>query len=306
MGKIFHETMPKSDPQDCIHSWSPEACFPNGGERGKGGLYDPDGFPEGGKYGLAHKFPDEMEPQLQDGNITDHAVQVIQDLASGKFGADVANMSRPFFLAVGLHKPHVPWFAPARFWDYYPLDKLPPVPHPGLPTNNQNVALQDWQVRSWCEKDVDMGQHCGKHSQTPLDELYPTDNTTISADGAAYMRQAYFATVSWTDANIGKILDAFEATIFNDEVVIAMWGDHGWHLGDNDQWAKVRLRCSMYASCLCVLIRHQHVYCVLLRCDRLSFTILCSLTILTILCPLTILCSLTILTILCPLTILCR
>ena len=167
---------------------------------------------------------------MQDGNITDHAVQVIQELAGGKYGGDVANMTRPFFLAVGLHKPHVPWFAPARFWDLYPLDKVPPVPHPGLPTNNHDVALQDWQVRSWCNKDIDMHKYCGPNSATseaPLSAAYPTDNTTVPADGAAYMRQAYFATVSWTDANIGKILDAFEQTPFAADAVLAMWGDHG-------------------------------------------------------------------------------
>ena len=50
------------------------------------------------------------------------------------------------------------------------------------------------------------------------------------------MPQAYFATVSYTDWNIGKILDAFEAhPTLSEDAVIAFWGDHGWHLGDNDQ-----------------------------------------------------------------------
>ena len=49
----------------------------------------------------------------------------------------------------------------------------------------------------------------------------------MKASGAAYMRQAYFATVSWTDANIGKILDAFEQTPFAADAVVVMWGDHG-------------------------------------------------------------------------------
>ena len=48
--------------------------------------------------------------------------------------------------AVGFHKPHVPWWAPARFWDLYPIDQVPPTPHPGLVTNSETVALQDWQA----------------------------------------------------------------------------------------------------------------------------------------------------------------
>jgi len=142
-------------------------------------------------------------------------------------------------LAIGLHKPHVPWHAPARFWDLYPIESVPPVPHPGLVTNNVVESLQDWQVRSWCDGNTDIEKYCGPKGASPLDANYPFDNTTVTADGAAYMRQAYFATVSWTDANIGKILDAFEATPFMPNTVIAFWGDHGWHLGDNDQWAKM-------------------------------------------------------------------
>ena len=180
-----------------------------------------------------------MEPQLQDGNITDHAIKVIEGLAAGEYGNDIVSQKRNFFLAIGLHKPHVPWFAPKRFWDLYPLEKVPPVPHPGLPTAMVAESLQDWQLRSWCSGSPDVAKYCGQDGEHPLSSAYPVDNTTVPVGGAQFMRQAYFATVSWTDANIGKILDAFEATSFNDDAVIAFWGDHGWHLGDNDQWAKM-------------------------------------------------------------------
>lgn len=235
MGKIFHETMPSSDPQDYVLSWSPEAVFPDGGQRGKGGLYDPPG--KGGKLGgagnLAHKFPDDLEGQLQDGNITNHAVKVIADMASGKYGEDVASMKRPFFLAVGFHKPHIPWWAPARFWDLYPLEKVPPTPHPGLPTRCVNASLQDWQALTACNEN-DMKSIC-----EPLTKEYPLDNTTFPIAAQLYQRQAYFASVSWTDANIGKVLDAFDNTPFAKDAVLAFWGDHGWHLGDNDIWEKM-------------------------------------------------------------------
>jgi iduronate 2-sulfatase len=105
MGKIFHETMPSWDPQDAHVSWSPEAVFPDGGQRGKGGLFDPPGIGKEGKGALAHRFPDEEEPTMQDGNITNHAISTIEKMAAGGFGADVASGTRPFFLAVGFHKP---------------------------------------------------------------------------------------------------------------------------------------------------------------------------------------------------------
>jgi hypothetical protein len=153
----------------------------------------------------------------------------------------------------------VPWEAPKRFWDFYPLEKVPPVrfffsrhkftpedaigsqdawlqtsmrvtngiqlgcslllpvrtvnsvqtqkvPHPGLPTAMVAESLQDWQVRSWCSGSNDISKFCGKGGEAPLTTTYPQDNTTVPADGALYMRQAYFATVSWTDANIGAVL----------------------------------------------------------------------------------------------------
>ena len=127
---------------------------------------------------------------------------------------------------------HVPWYAPARFWDLYPLDKVPPAPHPGLVTGNVDVAMQDWQALGFCHS-PDMNASC-----EPLSKAYPLDNTTFPLAAAQYARQAYFATVSWTDANIGLVLDAFEKTSFaeGNDYVLAVWGDHGWHLGDNDIW----------------------------------------------------------------------
>jgi hypothetical protein len=116
MGKIFHETMPADDPQDARISWSPEAFYADGGQRGKGGLYDPIGQTKGQSRTVS-RVPDKDEPSMQDGNITDHAVATIERMANGTYGADVANGTRPFFLAIGLHKPHIPWVCPARFWD---------------------------------------------------------------------------------------------------------------------------------------------------------------------------------------------
>ena len=85
-----------------------------------------------------------------------------------------------------------------------------------------------------------MGEYCGPKSPHPLTPTFPLDNTTIVDEGIRIMRQAYYASTSWTDANVGKILDAFEENGFAwNNTVVVFWGDHGWHLGDNDQWAKM-------------------------------------------------------------------
>eukprot|EP00035_Acanthoeca_spectabilis_P012558 m.224646 g.224646 ORF g.224646 m.224646 type:complete len:318 (-) comp15651_c0_seq5:1120-2073(-) len=233
MGKIFHETMPASNPQDYILSWDPVAVFPDGGSRGKGGLFDPSNSSVHGSGGYnAYQFPDEIEGTIQDGNITNHAVETIQGLANGKFGTDVASGDRKFFLAIGFHKPHIPWFCPKRFWDYYPIDKVPPTPHPHLPTNCANVSLQDWQALGVCNS-VDMKPVC-----EPLSKEYPLDNTTFPLAAQLHSRQAYFACVSWTDANIGKVLDAFDATPFSKDSVLAFWVSILSHTG----WCVIKNR----------------------------------------------------------------
>ena len=105
--------MPHWDAQDYAQSWSPEAYYPDGGQLGTGGLYDPPGVGKkhaGGK--LAWPAPDHLEPQLQDGNLTNHAVETIERMASGGYGEDVASGKRPFFLAVGFVRPPPPPCSP--------------------------------------------------------------------------------------------------------------------------------------------------------------------------------------------------
>ena len=289
MGKVFHEGA-NCAWQDANYSWSRESLLPHasGGEDpkpgGRGSLFDPAGDEDqlGGKGKLAHAFDDEDEPRLQDGKITGHAVGVIKDLGRRRVAG---NLTQPFFLAVGLHRPHVPWMAPRRFFDLYKLsddddddddddreedpgqvgddkkershnnrrlfvgkqDQARPnrapwpraAPCTHLPKAAPNVAFQDWQVRDWCQGDTDLSRD--QERACHLSTHYPLDNTTVPAAAAAYMRQGYFASTSWTDANIGIILDAFDAAPGLDlnETIIVVWGDHGWHLGDADQWAKM-------------------------------------------------------------------
>jgi hypothetical protein len=107
----------------------------------------------------------------------------VERMANGTYGADVASGERPFFLAVGLHKPHVPWYCPARFWDKYPLGDIPPVPHPTMPKDAPAVSVQDWQIRGECN-DEDIKGFCRNMSDgKPMSSSYPLDGTSLSKEG---------------------------------------------------------------------------------------------------------------------------
>jgi arylsulfatase A-like enzyme len=128
-----------------------------------------------------------------------------------------AKHDKPFFLAVGLHKPHMPWDVPKKYYDLFPLDKveLPPTREDDL-------------------KDV---PPAGVRMAKP------------QGDHAAILRsgrwkeavQGYLAAIAYCDAQVGRLLDAFDKSPYRENTVIVFWGDHGWHLGEKQHWRKFAL-----------------------------------------------------------------
>ena len=130
-----------------------------------------------------------------------------------------AKHERPFFLAIGLYRPHVPWYAPQRFFDERPFNdvKLPQVkdddradlPKAGIElTNNPTPPPHQWFVES--------GQW----------------NAAI---------QAYLASTSFTDDQVGRLLKALDGSDYAQNTIVVLWSDHGFHLGEKQRWAKQSL-----------------------------------------------------------------
>jgi iduronate 2-sulfatase len=144
-----------------------------------------------------------------DGVLATEAVKTLQRLKE-----------RPFFLALGFYKPHLPFNAPKRFWDLYKPQEIPPPPFPELPAGiNMNISL---------------------HPSFELVEQY-RGMPAGSLDSEAYrrqLRQGYSAAVSYVDAQIGKVLDQLDRLGLSSNTVIIVWGDNGWHLGDLGIWGK--------------------------------------------------------------------
>lgn len=176
--------------------------------------------PQGAMHGLANgeirrtsnnmavfqstKGADDIYP---DGLITSSAQKKIKILAANK---------KPFFLAVGLIRPHLPFGAPAKYLELYKDVKIPAIPHPNKPKgySTWHGSSEFMKYNNW-----------GKDPRT-------------DAKFADEVRRHYAACVSYADAQVGKLLASLKQSGADKNTVIVLWGDHGWHLGEHAIWGK--------------------------------------------------------------------
>ncbi|VGO16432.1 Arylsulfatase [Pontiella desulfatans] len=125
---------------------------------------------------------------------------------------------KPFFLAVGYYKPHLPFVAPKKYWDLYDPEEFEIEPVQVYPKDGVAVAETDYiEAR-------------GFH---PVPEEGPIPEAL-----QRHMLHGYAACVSYVDAQVGKLLQALEESGVADNTIICLWGDHGFHLGDKQVWGK--------------------------------------------------------------------
>lgn len=130
----------------------------------------------------------------------------------------LAEKDQPFFLAVGFAKPHLPFNAPAKYWDMYdPATISMPATYYRAEGTPDAIHHNFGELRNY--------------TGVPKEKVLPED----------YARQlihGYYASTSYMDAQVGKVLDALEASGEADNTIIILWGDHGWNLGDHTMWCK--------------------------------------------------------------------
>lgn len=164
--------------------------------------------PEGSKGvgGIRFGAIDAEDSELSDHRIVDYGITQL-----GK------KHDKPFLLTVGLHKPHMPWFVPKKYFDLHPLDsiKLPPV---------QENDLADIPPAG-----VAIAQPNGDHKKI------------VDSGRWKEAIQAYLAAVSYADAEIGRLLDSLAASEYADNTIVVLFGDHGWHFGEKEHWRKFSL-----------------------------------------------------------------
>lgn len=148
--------------------------------------------------------------EYADGTNTQQSLEKLKKLAKE---------DNPFFLAVGYHKPHLPFNAPKKYWDMYDRNEIKTAAYKMRPNNAPFFAYQDsWELR-------------GGYGNVPSDGPLPEDMQLELLHG-------YYACVSYIDSLIGELLDELENLNLIDNTIICLWGDHGWHLGDHGMWCK--------------------------------------------------------------------
>ncbi len=164
---------------------------------------------QGDKSGPAYEVSLKQDSDLPDGAAAAEAVKRLSILKA---------KGQPFFLAVGFAKPHLPFVAPKKYWDLYDPNAIPEPAFDHLPQGSPPFA----------------GHNNGElHSYAGVPKKNP-----IPADFAKTIRHGYYACVSYTDAQIGKVMTALEQEGLADNTIVVLWGDHGWQLGDHGLWHK--------------------------------------------------------------------
>jgi len=220
MGKVFHGSF------DDKPSWSVPVQIPRAVKYAleENRILDQrqyEGEPDGdqpkksskkpGLRGPAFEAADVPDNTFQDGKVAELAVKTLQEMSK---------KNEPFFLAVGFIKPHLPFVAPKKYWDLYDPATIQLAPNKFYPKNAPKYAIRSGygnEVRNYCG--------------IPAEGSVPDDI-------ARQLKHGYYAAVSYSDAQVGKVLDELDRLGLSANTIVILWGDHGWKLGEHDAWAK--------------------------------------------------------------------
>jgi len=145
--------------------------------------------------------PTGTDPEHTDGKVAAQTIQLLEQ-----------HKNEPFFIGAGFYKPHCPWVTPRKYFDQYRLEdiKLPPLPPT---TTNDYPPLALASTKPW--------PYLG-----------------VTPDQARECKRAYYAAISFVDAQIGLLLDAVDRLGLRENTIIVFWSDHGYHLGEHGLWFK--------------------------------------------------------------------
>jgi len=202
-----------------FHSHAPEGSFDESGGRepGFGPLPDQRFVWDG--YGDADR--ERYGRTSTDWGAFPETDSLMPDYQSASWAIDRLNRDydKPFFLAVGFLRPHVPWYAPQKWFDLHPLEGLEMTPY-------DPNDLDDVPPVAHLINDLPM---------------MPSTEWAIESGEWKYMIQAYLACVSFVDHQAGRVLQALKESKHGDNTVVVLWSDHGYRMGEKGTFAKMAL-----------------------------------------------------------------
>lgn len=161
--------------------------------------------------GAAWEKPDVLDEAYADGRTAAHVINRLRSLTK--------HPEKPFFLAAGFARPHLPFCVPKKYWDMYDPAKLPLPTYEKMPVGAPVFA----------------GKKGGEITQF---KEVPEKVDVYDENLKRNLIHGYYASVSYMDAQLNKIIDELERLKILDNTIIVLWGDHGWHLGDHAIWSK--------------------------------------------------------------------
>lgn len=204
-GKIYH------NPKDFKNDWSEiDDTHEQFDYQSKEALEIVKNLPNGWRKGPAFEYADVSNDTYSDGITTNKAIQKLNELKK---------TNEPFFLAVGYVSPHLPFIQPTKYGDLYSDKDLKLADNPFQPKNSPKQAV---------------------HNSPELRNMY----TGIPEEGilptqlAQNLVRGYYASVSYTDALIGELIQSLDDLGLRDNTTIILWGDHGFFLGEHGMWTK--------------------------------------------------------------------
>jgi iduronate 2-sulfatase len=160
--------------------------------------------------GPAYESADVTDAEYNDGKIAEGAIQKLQRAKE--------NAGQPFFIGVGFIKPHLPFCAPKKYWDLYDPASFALAGRRTPPDGAPKYAPQ-------------FGGELRRYKGIPTSGDLPDDLQRTLIHG-------YHASVSYMDAQVGRVLDELDRLELTKNTIVVLWGDHGWHLGDHGIWCK--------------------------------------------------------------------
>jgi arylsulfatase A-like enzyme len=211
LGKVLHHS------DDAADSWSEPAWDPEndslpGYRKWRNYLVEENIREDMKKNGRppAWEAADVDDDAYFDGKVALRAIDYLQRFAGN---------GEPFFLAVGFVKPHLPFNAPRRYWDLYPEDSVQGTVNQPFPESAPARAWHNWG---------ELRHYAG----------VPGGDAPVPEDLARTLVRGYRAATSYSDAQVGRVLDALETLGLTENTVVVLWGDHGYSLGEHGLWVK--------------------------------------------------------------------